>query len=51
MAVSHGIVLHVTFVDLCKAYGNILLSEYWPVMHRAGFSGAYITAVRNFYDG
>ena len=50
-AASHGMVLCLIFIDLHKAYDSVPLSKLCPVMHQAGINAAYITAVRNFYEG
>ena len=46
---SRGMCIHITFVDLRKAYSGVPLSKLWPLMNQAGFIAACITVARNLF--
>ena len=48
---ERGRSVHLTFVDLEKAYDTVPLSKLWPCMIRNGVSKPYVDAVKSLYSG
>jgi len=48
--VERGQTVHLTFIDLKKAYDTVPLSKLWTCMEKEGVSELFIRAVRNLYS-
>lgn len=42
--------LHLVFLDISKAYNNVLLKKLWSVMESSNINSTLVRAVKNLYD-
>lgn len=43
--------IHITFIDLQKAYDTVPIVKLWEVLEESGMNRTLIQAVKNIYDG
>lgn len=49
--VERGRAVHLTFIDLHKAYDTVPLNKLWPSMRKNGISKIYVESVKALYCG